>query len=103
MLKVSACSTTLHTCLQQASKVGRALQVVLDLGRRPEARFLGGRGGEFLREEEVTQAPDAVVGASHATACRCRCGLGTLQHAAAHYKPDLQETTTPAQGQRQIT
>lgn len=28
-------------------------QVVLDLGRRPEARFLGGRGGEYLREAEV--------------------------------------------------
>ena len=52
--QVSPRSTTLHTCLQQACKVSCALQVVLDLGRRPEARFLGGRGGEFLREEEVT-------------------------------------------------
>lgn len=42
------------------------LEVVLDLGRRPEARFLGGRGGEFLREEEVTredlQAAEQAVG-----------------------------------------
>ncbi len=45
---------SLRTWLQQASRVSCALQVVLDLGRRPEARFLGGRGGEFLREEEVT-------------------------------------------------
>ena len=29
------------------------LEVVLDLGRRPEARFLGERGGEHLREAEV--------------------------------------------------
>jgi hypothetical protein len=29
------------------------VQVVLDLGRRPEARFLGNGGGEFLRHEEV--------------------------------------------------
>ena len=31
------------------------LEVVLDLGRRPEARFLGGRGGEFLRESPITK------------------------------------------------
>lgn len=29
------------------------LEVVLDLGRRPEARFLGQAGGQFLREAEV--------------------------------------------------
>ena len=29
------------------------LEVVLDVGRRPEARFLGVRGGEFLRDAEV--------------------------------------------------
>lgn len=28
-------------------------QVVLDLGRRPEARFLDFRGGEYLRDTEV--------------------------------------------------
>ena len=27
--------------------------MVLDLGRYPEARFLGDGGGEFLRSEEV--------------------------------------------------
>ncbi len=32
------------------------LEVVLDLGRRPEARFLGGRGGEPLREAPVDAA-----------------------------------------------
>jgi len=31
------------------------LEVVLDLGRRPEARFLGGRGGEYLREAPITK------------------------------------------------
>lgn len=31
------------------------LEVVLDLGRRPEARFLGDGGGEFLRCEEITR------------------------------------------------
>ena len=30
-----------------------SFQVVLDLGRRPEARFLGDGGGDYLREEEV--------------------------------------------------
>jgi hypothetical protein len=29
------------------------LEVVLDLGRRPEARFLGQAGGQFLRDAEV--------------------------------------------------
>ena len=42
------------------------LEVVLDLGRRPEARFLGGRGGEFLRDAPITwaylQAAEAAVG-----------------------------------------
>lgn len=33
------------------------LEVVLDLGRRPEARFLGEKGGEYLREAEVRPAP----------------------------------------------
>ncbi|KAL4427852.1 hypothetical protein ABPG75_001941 [Micractinium tetrahymenae] len=31
------------------------LEVVLDLGRRPEARFLGQAGGQFLREGEITK------------------------------------------------
>lgn len=40
------------------SKEGlRVLQVVLDLGRRPEARFQGMLGGEFLRDEEVRGFP----------------------------------------------
>ncbi|GBG61423.1 hypothetical protein CBR_g20454 [Chara braunii] len=32
------------------------LEVILDLGRRPQARFLGDGAGEYLREEEVTRA-----------------------------------------------
>ena len=32
-----------------------AKQVVLDLGRKPEARFAGAVGGEYLRDEEVSQ------------------------------------------------
>mmetsp|Transcript_10904 Transcript_10904/g.32683 ORF Transcript_10904/g.32683 Transcript_10904/m.32683 type:complete len:564 (+) Transcript_10904:207-1898(+) len=43
------------------------LEVVLDLGRRPEARFQGMLGGEFLRDEEITwedlQAAEKAVGA----------------------------------------
>ena len=33
-------------------------QVVLDLGRRPEARFAGATGGEYLREEEASFLTD---------------------------------------------
>lgn len=43
------------------------LEVVLDLGRRPEARFQGMLGGEFLREEQITgedlEAAQEAVGA----------------------------------------
>lgn len=42
------------------------LEVVLDLGRRPEARFLGDGGGEFLRTKEISrqelEASQAAVG-----------------------------------------
>ncbi|VAI29115.1 unnamed protein product [Triticum turgidum subsp. durum] len=31
------------------------LQVILDLGRRPEARFLGNSGGQYLRDNEISQ------------------------------------------------
>lgn len=34
-------------------KRANLLEVVLDLGRRPEARFLGEAGGQSLREGEV--------------------------------------------------
>lgn len=44
----------IHVCSNSLFSV---LQVVLDLGRRPEARFLGGRGGEYLREAEVCTLP----------------------------------------------
>ncbi|XP_024516827.1 uncharacterized protein ycf45 [Selaginella moellendorffii] len=47
-------------------KRGDLLEVVLDLGRRPEARFLKHRGGEYLRDNEITrddlQAAEAAVG-----------------------------------------
>lgn len=33
---------------------GSLLEIVLDLGRRPEARFLGGKGGSYLRDAEIT-------------------------------------------------
>ena len=36
------------------------LEVVLDLGRRPEARFLGQAGGEYLRDGEVRAAPPSL-------------------------------------------
>ncbi|KAK9835856.1 hypothetical protein WJX74_009516 [Apatococcus lobatus] len=42
------------------------LEVILDLGRRPEARFLGKVGGQYLRENEITwedlAAAEAAVG-----------------------------------------
>lgn len=44
----------------------KLLEVVLDLGRRPDARFLGDGEGEFLRSEEITRqdlnAAQAAVG-----------------------------------------
>lgn len=39
-------------CHPQRSEL---LEVVLDLGRRPEARFLGGKGGEYLRDGVITK------------------------------------------------
>ena len=39
----------------RASVMAMHTQVVLDLGRRPEARFLGVGGGEYLREAEVRE------------------------------------------------
>ncbi|KAK9868069.1 hypothetical protein WJX84_002053 [Apatococcus fuscideae] len=42
------------------------LEVILDLGRRPEARFLGKDGGQYLRDNEITwedlAAAEAAVG-----------------------------------------
>ena len=35
------------------------LQVIIDLGRRPEARFLGVSGGEYLRQGEVSSFQSA--------------------------------------------
>jgi stage III sporulation protein SpoIIIAA len=39
-------------CHPQRSEL---LEVVLDLGRRPEARFLGSKGGEYLRDDVITK------------------------------------------------
>eukprot|EP00798_Chlamydomonas_sp_ICE-L_P015819 gene15819-21938_t len=48
--------------LSSHPKRSELLEVVLDLGRRPEARFLGIPGGEYLRDEEIT-AEDLKVAA----------------------------------------
>jgi len=39
--------------LQNEPRKDQLLEVVLDLGRRPEARFLGDSGGQYLRDSEV--------------------------------------------------
>lgn len=52
--------------LLKQSRRAELLEVVLDLGRRPEARFLGDGGGEFLRNKEISrqelEASQAAVG-----------------------------------------
>lgn len=40
--------------LQDEPRRAQLLEVVLDLGRRPEARFLGESGGQYLRNYEVS-------------------------------------------------
>jgi len=58
---------------------GSLLEIVLDLGRRPEARFQGQPGGEFLREAEITREDLEAAGetprrpspAGPAPPCRC--------------------------------
>ena len=42
-------------------------QVILDLGRRPEARFLGKDGGQYLRDNEVCALSSNVPASIHAT------------------------------------
>lgn len=44
----------LRGSLMSHRKRASLLEVVLDLGRRPEARFAGAVGGEYLRDEEIT-------------------------------------------------
>ncbi|KAL3132664.1 Uncharacterized protein ABBQ32_009180 [Trebouxia sp. C0010 RCD-2024] len=44
----------LRGSLMSHSKRAALLEVVLDLGRKPEARFAGAVGGEYLRDEEIT-------------------------------------------------
>ncbi len=41
-------------CLVLHPRRADLLEIVLDVGRRPEARFLGGQGGEELRATDVT-------------------------------------------------
>ncbi|KAG2623485.1 hypothetical protein PVAP13_3KG063500 [Panicum virgatum] len=41
--------------LQNEPRKDQLLEVVLDLGRRPEARFLGDSGGQYLRDSEISQ------------------------------------------------
>jgi hypothetical protein len=45
------------------------LEVVLDLGRRPEARFLGQSGGQFLREAEVGAWVAGWLAGAHMSCC----------------------------------
>ncbi|KAM0870229.1 hypothetical protein ACQ4PT_040149 [Festuca glaucescens] len=41
--------------LQNEPRRDQLLEVILDLGRRPEARFLGNSGGQYLRDSEISQ------------------------------------------------
>ncbi|KAJ3671567.1 hypothetical protein LUZ60_007646 [Juncus effusus] len=40
--------------LESEPRKAQLLEVILDLGRRPEARFLGESGGQYLRKSEVS-------------------------------------------------
>lgn len=40
--------------LQHEPRRAQLLEVILDLGRRPEARFLGEPGGQYLRNSEIS-------------------------------------------------
>eukprot|EP00245_Coleochaete_scutata_P013774 TRINITY_DN5707_c0_g2_i2.p1 TRINITY_DN5707_c0_g2~~TRINITY_DN5707_c0_g2_i2.p1 ORF type:complete len:482 (+),score=112.76 TRINITY_DN5707_c0_g2_i2:216-1661(+) len=65
-LSLQVLPVDLREKLLQHPRRSELLEVVLDLGRRPEARFLGDGGGEYLRDEEVTredlEAADKAVG-----------------------------------------
>lgn len=55
----------LHHSLLKESRKAQLLEVVMDLGRLPEARYLGDAGGKYLRttavsEEELAEAQNAV-------------------------------------------
>ncbi|XP_044984944.1 uncharacterized protein ycf45 isoform X2 [Hordeum vulgare subsp. vulgare] len=41
--------------LQNEPRRDQLLEVILDLGRQPEARFLGNSGGQYLRDNEISQ------------------------------------------------
>ncbi|GJM87749.1 hypothetical protein PR202_ga03738 [Eleusine coracana subsp. coracana] len=66
LLQVYFCFTTnscsphilprdLRDNLQNEPRKDQLLEIILDLGRRPEARFLGDSGGEYLRDSEISQ------------------------------------------------
>ena len=59
------------------------MKVILDLGRRPEARFLGVGGGEYLRDAEVSASADPKT---QANAVQVACVLVVMDssHAPAH-------------------
>lgn len=46
--------TDLRENLRNEPRRAHLLEVILDLGRRPEARFLGESGGQYLRNTEVS-------------------------------------------------
>ena len=50
------------------------MKVVLDLGRRPEARFLGVMGGEYLRDEEVRGSCKPSLRRLDTCICPSQCG-----------------------------
>ena len=51
---IRALPVDLHQILLSHPHRTDLLEVILDLGRRPEARFQGQRGGQILREAEIT-------------------------------------------------
>ncbi|MEW5312708.1 MAG: hypothetical protein WDW38_004322 [Sanguina aurantia] len=56
----------IHQTLAAHTNRIHLIEVIFDLGRRPEARFMGSPGGEYLRDTEVTaeelEAAEAAVG-----------------------------------------
>jgi stage III sporulation protein AA len=63
---IKALPSDLHQTLLSHPHRSDLLEVILDLGRRPEARFQGQRGGQILREAEISmedlQAAENAVG-----------------------------------------
>lgn len=55
------------------------LQVIIDLGRRPEARFLGVSGGEYLRQEQARPTSAAAPARLRLQDLLTQSGCGALQ------------------------